>query len=111
MSLRFEFLALLGKLLDLEAVHQECDFQTMAVEHIHDAPDADAVAVLSFRDGSHVFLKHRIDRRDRVGAVALQGFARGEILRPNFPGNNKRNAYAGLFRPFDDSRSSHKALP
>jgi hypothetical protein len=70
-SLRFEFLALLGKLLDLEAVHQECDFQTMAVEHIHDAPDADAVAVLSLGDRGEILFEHRVGWRDRVRPMTL----------------------------------------
>src|SRR6266498_5873625 len=46
MSLRFKLFAFLGKLLDLETVHQKRDLETMPAEHIHDAPDADA----SWRD-------------------------------------------------------------
>src|SRR3989304_7377800 len=107
MTLGLELLALIGKLLDLEAVHEKGHLQFMAVEKIHEAPDADAVAVLPFGDRRHVFLVHGIGRRNGVRALALQRLAGGEVFRPHLPGNNESNADFSLVGPFDDSWSRH----
>ena len=44
MALGLKFLALFGKLLDLETVHEKSHFEIVARKHIYDTPDADAVA-------------------------------------------------------------------
>src|SRR5207247_10478521 len=92
MSLSFKLLAFLGKLLDLETVHQKSDLETVPAEHIHDAPDADAVAVFSFSHCRHVLLEYRIGWRYRMRALALQLLPRGNILRPYFPRRVQRTA-------------------
>jgi hypothetical protein len=91
----------------LQAVHEKSHFEVMAFEEIHDSPDADAIAVFPLGDCSEVLLEYRIGRRNGVRAVALQRLARGKVLRPNFPGNNKGYADLGFVRPFNHSWSTH----
>src|SRR5690348_8572170 len=82
----------------------------MAIKHIHDAPDADAIAILALCYRRHVSFEYCVRRRNSVRPVPLQRFPCREIFRPDLPGDNKRNANTGLVGPFDHCRSRHKFL-
>ena len=106
MPLGLELLHLVGELLHLLAVHQEGDLEVVALEHVHDAPDAHPVAVLALGDGGHVLLENGILGRQRV-TDALERAPGGIVVRPHLPRNDECDAYLGVVRPLNGARSGH----
>ena len=107
MTLRLELSAFIGELFHLQSVHQKSHLEVMAIEEIHDSPDADAVAVFSLGHERHILLKNSLWWRNSSAALALKRFVRGKVLRPNLPRHNESHTDLGFVWPFYRSWSTH----